>query len=93
MTRVTCASRSDTVHTRSKNRADMSRVVPEEQKKLLRSVLLSVVGGIKISEIHKQYKNITDERLDWIKLGFKNAVDMLSTIPDVARLVALFWFY
>ena len=67
----------------------MSRCVPEEIKKLIRSVLLSVVGGIKVSDVPRQYKLITNENLNWTSLGYKNLIELLREIPDVARFVVI----
>ena len=65
--------------------AAQGKQVPEEVKKMVRSVLLSVVGGIKVTEFHREYKKITDEPIMWKKLGFRNLIELFQAMPDVAR--------
>ncbi|CAH1255030.1 TDRD9 [Branchiostoma lanceolatum] len=64
------------------------RTVPEAVKKFLRAVLLSEQGGVPVTRLHKDYKNLIGHVLDWRGLGFTRVEDFVKSMPDVCRLEA-----
>ncbi|KAK2157072.1 hypothetical protein LSH36_199g00004 [Paralvinella palmiformis] len=65
----------------------MSRQVPEHLQKEIRAVLLSKIGGVQLSDLQKDYRQLLCHSLDYRSLGFKNLKQFLLSIPDAARIV------
>jgi len=61
------------------------KMVPENIKINIRSVLLTRSGGIPVNELIRDYKNLVYSHLDVRGLGFNNLHHLLESIPDVAR--------
>ena len=59
--------------------------VPEDVKSFLRSVLISS-NGVKESRVHKDYQDLSGERLLWKNYGFKSLNEFLTALPDVCVL-------
>ena len=58
----------------------------EDVKIFVRSILVSKQHGVKQSLIEKDYQDLVGEKLPWKELGFKTLFDLLTSIPDVAKL-------
>eukprot|EP00795_Rhopilema_esculentum_P006078 gene6078-11461_t len=58
----------------------------EDVKIFVRSILVSKQHGVKQSLIEKDYHDLVGEKLPWKELGFKTLFDLLTSIPDVAKL-------
>ena len=63
----------------------MSKAVPESVKKEVRSVLLSKIGGVKLRQFTKDYKQLVGQHISWKTYGFLNILDFFKAIPEVAR--------
>ncbi|XP_078331753.1 tudor domain-containing protein 7-like isoform X3 [Crassostrea virginica] len=57
----------------------------EEVKSMLRAVLMSCKEGVPAYVLQKDYREITQEPLPFLKLGFANLDDFINSIPDVVR--------
>ncbi|XP_033729670.1 uncharacterized protein LOC117318851 [Pecten maximus] len=60
--------------------------VPPDVKKNVRSVLLSKVGGVLVSEFGKDYKSLLQKPLQYKAMGFQTMTDFIKAMPDVVRL-------
>ncbi|OWF53967.1 Polyadenylate-binding protein, cytoplasmic and nuclear [Mizuhopecten yessoensis] len=60
--------------------------VPGEVKKNVRSVLLSKIGGVLVSEFGKDYKSLLQKPLHFKNWGFQSMTDFIKAMPDVVRL-------
>lgn len=60
--------------------------VPSDVKKNVRSVLLSKVGGVLVSEFSRDYKSLLQIPLKYKNLGFETMTDFIKAMPDVVRL-------
>ena len=65
----------------------MSSCDLEEFKRNLRSVLLSVVGGVQLNSLEHDYRKFVCRSLrrDMNQLGFATLPAMLESMPDVAK--------
>jgi hypothetical protein len=63
----------------------MSKQVPDDLQKEIRSVLLSKVGGVEVSKFIRDYRALVGQRLEYRSLGFKNIEELFQSIPKVAR--------
>ena len=58
----------------------------KEVKKVVRAVLLSdVKNGIKLKHFIHRYRELYQAPLDYKPFGFKNTLELLRAMPDVAR--------
>ena len=61
--------------------------IPETVKIYMRSVLLSKIGGILLTDIEHDYRICCQEELNYQKYGFPTLEDFLLAMPDVAKVV------
>ncbi|XP_068178460.1 tudor domain-containing protein 7A [Antennarius striatus] len=58
----------------------------ESIKKMLRSVLQSIKGGVPLSSLMSEYRSLCGENIPLKKLGFSNLEDYVRSIPSVVRM-------
>ena len=63
----------------------MSKPVPEELKKEIRSVLLSKVGGVEVNRFIRDFRALVCKPILYRSLGFQNLTELFQSIPEVAR--------
>ena len=54
----------------------------ENTKTMLRSLLISVKGGLTLQQLNKDYIDENGEDVPFSALGYSNLVSFLKTIPD-----------
>ena len=58
----------------------------KEIKSFLRSVLITEIGGLTVSKLLWDYKNLVGSTIPFEKYGFTNFKSFLETLPDTVRL-------
>jgi len=61
-----------------------SVVIPEEVKKEIRSILLSKIGGVRLSDFQKDFSRYIGHPLDLKALKLNRLAELIALIPDVA---------
>ena len=59
--------------------------ITEDLKKNVRSVLISNPKGVKIDQLHRDYRSLLGHPVDFRRCGFRNMVEFLEAMPDVAQ--------
>jgi len=52
----------------------------------LRSVLMGMKNGATIKQLHQEYETRMHSRIPYQQLGFRNVIELIENIPDVAYL-------
>ena len=52
----------------------------------LRSVLMGMKNGASVKQLHGEYETRMGSRIPFQELGYRNVVELIQNIPDVAEL-------
>lgn len=63
----------------------MAERIPECEKRNVRAVLLSQIGGVLVSDFSKDYRKLLQSTLDIKQYGFRSMTDFVEAMPDVVR--------